>query len=236
MRVFSECPPAYPAKCGNESGAKQMPSTVLFFSSRRRHTRFDCDWSSDVCSSDLQAAGKTGFELSWYYDNTKPITQQQAQVWTAAFQAAGFTPKPIGVSTAELRKKTRDYGAPVNMWQGPRGWCADWPSGNTWFPVLFQSHAIDDGQSWGFLSDKALDAEIDQVSALPVDQAVAKWSELDKKMMGMYLVLPRYYNLVGQVIGTNIGGARDDVTLGLALVSEPYLQNGSRQGCRSTRG
>src|SRR5205085_8256436 len=25
------------------------------FSSRRRHTRFDCDWSSDVCSSDLFA-------------------------------------------------------------------------------------------------------------------------------------------------------------------------------------
>src|SRR3989475_4410385 len=25
----------------------------FFFSSRRRHTRFDCDWSSDVCSSDL---------------------------------------------------------------------------------------------------------------------------------------------------------------------------------------
>src|SRR5205085_8901745 len=27
----------------------------FFFSSRRRHTRFDCDWSSDVCSSDLFA-------------------------------------------------------------------------------------------------------------------------------------------------------------------------------------
>src|SRR5256886_4523754 len=27
--------------------------TFFFFSSRRRHTRFDCDWSSDVCSSDL---------------------------------------------------------------------------------------------------------------------------------------------------------------------------------------
>src|SRR6266478_9762705 len=27
----------------------------FFFSSRRRHTRFDCDWSSDVCSSDLSA-------------------------------------------------------------------------------------------------------------------------------------------------------------------------------------
>src|SRR2546430_2705320 len=29
---------------------------LFFFSSRRRHTRFDCDWSSDVCSSDLRRA------------------------------------------------------------------------------------------------------------------------------------------------------------------------------------
>src|SRR6266480_7293158 len=27
----------------------------FFFSSRRRHTRLTCDWSSDVCSSDLAA-------------------------------------------------------------------------------------------------------------------------------------------------------------------------------------
>src|SRR5689334_15586992 len=27
----------------------------FFFSSRRRHTRWNCDWSSDVCSSDLAA-------------------------------------------------------------------------------------------------------------------------------------------------------------------------------------
>src|SRR5438309_5965284 len=28
----------------------------FFFSSRRRHTRWNCDWSSDVCSSDLGPA------------------------------------------------------------------------------------------------------------------------------------------------------------------------------------
>src|SRR5260370_18334854 len=28
---------------------------MFFFSSRRRHTRFKCDWSSDVCSSDFTA-------------------------------------------------------------------------------------------------------------------------------------------------------------------------------------
>src|SRR5438309_11579161 len=29
-------------------------SCFFFFSSRRRHTRWNCDWSSDVCSSDLK--------------------------------------------------------------------------------------------------------------------------------------------------------------------------------------
>src|SRR5438034_3726700 len=28
--------------------------TFFFFSSRRRHTRSLCDWSSDVCSSDIE--------------------------------------------------------------------------------------------------------------------------------------------------------------------------------------
>src|SRR5688572_31059651 len=34
--------------------APARPAGSFFFSSRRRHTRFDCDWSSDVCSSDLE--------------------------------------------------------------------------------------------------------------------------------------------------------------------------------------
>src|SRR2546427_9870261 len=41
----------------------------FFFSSRRRHTRFDCDWSSDVCSSDLE-------HLDPYYSRTLEITEE----------------------------------------------------------------------------------------------------------------------------------------------------------------
>src|SRR5947207_13739673 len=33
---------------------------MFFFSSRRRHTRSLCDWSSDVCSSDLLLFGASG--------------------------------------------------------------------------------------------------------------------------------------------------------------------------------
>src|SRR2546430_5237503 len=37
-------------QCGYCTSGQIM--SAFFFSSRRRHTRFDCDWSSDVCSSD----------------------------------------------------------------------------------------------------------------------------------------------------------------------------------------
>src|SRR3954465_14868051 len=39
-----------PAQPGPRVGREQG---LFFFSSRRRHTRLSCDWSSDVCSSDL---------------------------------------------------------------------------------------------------------------------------------------------------------------------------------------
>src|SRR5260370_11218213 len=35
------------------SMSEPWPWLFFFFSSRRRHTIFKCDWSSDVCSSDL---------------------------------------------------------------------------------------------------------------------------------------------------------------------------------------
>src|SRR2546427_11925464 len=42
--------------CADHSSSHGL-LVFFFFSSRRRHTRFDCDWSSDVCSSDLSGGG-----------------------------------------------------------------------------------------------------------------------------------------------------------------------------------
>src|SRR2546428_1396885 len=41
-------------------GSLESVSFFFFFSSRRRHTRSDRDWSSDVCSSDLAVVGGSG--------------------------------------------------------------------------------------------------------------------------------------------------------------------------------
>src|SRR5256886_2151108 len=49
------------------AGTAEYTALLFFFSSRRRHTRFDCDWSSDVCSSDLGGEGG-GVLADWIVD------------------------------------------------------------------------------------------------------------------------------------------------------------------------
>src|SRR5256886_10648145 len=48
-----ERPDMSPVGVWGAGNAEIIAVISFFFSSRRRHTRFDCDWSSDVCSSDL---------------------------------------------------------------------------------------------------------------------------------------------------------------------------------------
>src|SRR3989344_6350935 len=54
----------------------------LFFSSRRRHTRLTCDWSSDVCSSDLPprlqqlSLGDTQFLIGFAVDRSEEHTSE----------------------------------------------------------------------------------------------------------------------------------------------------------------
>src|SRR5690606_40566988 len=45
---------------------------LFFFSSRRRHTRFSRDWSSDVCSSDLKDLVDPIFKFFRQYGFPKP--------------------------------------------------------------------------------------------------------------------------------------------------------------------
>src|SRR5207237_5282590 len=54
----------------------------FFISSRRRHTRFKCDWSSDVCSSDLREM------TPWFEEHVK------------MFAPLGFVP---GITEGQIR-------------------------------------------------------------------------------------------------------------------------------------
>src|SRR6266481_4176741 len=65
----------------------------FFFSSRRRHTRWNCDWSSDVCSSDLPSekeAPRVGFHgvLAFLRHNLEESTSENYREWLLNYMSA----------------------------------------------------------------------------------------------------------------------------------------------------
>src|SRR5688572_32429214 len=81
-------------------------SVFFFFSSRRRHTRFDCDWSSDVCSSDLPFEAESAMDVisSHLHDLPEPPSKHRADVPEAIDQliVAMLAKKP------ELRPRSEE--------------------------------------------------------------------------------------------------------------------------------
>src|SRR5690606_39528977 len=75
----------------------------FFFSSRRRHTRFSRDWSSDVCSSDLSSAAE--------WDNSAIITETLALRHELA-QLLGFNnyaERSLATKMAESPRQVLDF-------------------------------------------------------------------------------------------------------------------------------
>src|SRR2546430_8315373 len=94
----------------------------FFFSSRRRHTRFDCDWSSDVCSSDLRF-GKYG-RLEALNLETKKVLwtyRQRAPLSSGVLATAGGVVFAGGIDRVfAARSEERRVGK-----EGRSRWAAD---------------------------------------------------------------------------------------------------------------
>src|SRR5207249_6232405 len=92
----------------------------FFFSSRRRHTRSKRDWSSDVCSSDLSAAGKP-LVLALAHDPLHVLLRQfqvleqhalelAAPVWTLGCLADPFQGQgQIAFARSEERRVGKEW-------------------------------------------------------------------------------------------------------------------------------
>src|SRR5690606_39769245 len=83
----------------------------FFFSSRRRHTRFSRDWSSDVCSSDLNGAPNVGSSTVVFGDDTtnRFASAQDALMYRVFNSAYPTAVNPVG-TTRKIRSEERRVG------------------------------------------------------------------------------------------------------------------------------
>src|SRR2546430_2167849 len=93
---------------GSESvrTSRSTAAGSFFFSSRRRHTRFDCDWSSDVCSSDLLVALGTVADVVPLDANNRVVVARGLKRMRAGRCVAG-----IGALLAIAGRRARDLTA-----------------------------------------------------------------------------------------------------------------------------
>src|SRR2546427_9109383 len=82
---------------------------VFFFSSRRRHTRFDCDWSSDVCSSDLVVVRSGTADLGQWITEHRDLREDFKKIY-------GEEPdNPGAVSLARSEEHTSELQSQSNL-------------------------------------------------------------------------------------------------------------------------
>src|SRR5205085_4740768 len=97
----------------------------FFFSSRRRHTRFDCDWSSDVCSSDLDCSHVIALPGLWGQKNVAAKTQAQGRTTVRLLSLPTqrltrnyrfIQPIRAAVATVSVRSEERRVGKECRSW------------------------------------------------------------------------------------------------------------------------
>src|SRR2546430_3631307 len=84
----------------------------FFFSSRRRHTRFDCDWSSDVCSSDLILTAQRQHGVD--HDGV-PILQPEGRDNHAGGRILTGTHRSLGPSHGRSEEHTSELQSQSNL-------------------------------------------------------------------------------------------------------------------------
>src|SRR3712207_9124619 len=86
---------------------------MFFFSSRRRHTRYWRDWSSDVCSSDLSAPAR----MAW--TSKKPSARRGALARTAPRGKEARTSSARMTLVSSIRSEERRGGKECRSWWSP---------------------------------------------------------------------------------------------------------------------
>ena len=171
----------------------------------------------------LAEAGKPNQKIVYAYGNL-PRGEQVAVAVVAGLERAGFEvvrkpidPKTFSDATSDPENKFDLYGL---------AWGADWPSGATVYPVLFDGRRIGKGGfNWSFLNVPAINKEIDQIELIadPVE-AGKRWSALDRKIMELVPVIPDIYNKSMQLFGPRIGGTFQDVVHGNVSLNTIFVK------------
>lgn len=162
------------------------------------------------------------FKITMVYYEVDPLAVAGQKQLTKGMEEAGFSVKAIPVQVS-----------PYNVFQDPDNkinktlnyrsvnWCSDWPAGSTMIPPLLKTGAI---YNTAFFSEPEIDAQMDAISTMPLEEQADAWGALDEKIMTEYFpIIPTAFRNDLFVFGEKIGNPTGDGSIGAPNYKELFV-------------
>ncbi|SCE92890.1 peptide/nickel transport system substrate-binding protein [Micromonospora matsumotoense] len=177
------------------------PSTIGY----QAYDAYPAGANGDIDKAKELLGGKTPELVLGVADNT--TEQQMGTQLKGNLERAGFKITlrniPDDAKLDEIKKKNN----PWDLYIG--NWAADWPSGASILPVLYDGRTIkaEGNSNQAYFNDPAVSAEIDRIQAMPPADQGPEWGKLDQRIMKEYApVVPLFVDVAYTVHGSKAGG------------------------------
>ncbi|WP_371527341.1 ABC transporter substrate-binding protein [Streptomyces sp. NBC_01283] len=155
-----------------------------------------------------EAGHKDGLTITLTHSNAKDF-ETSPEIATAiqdALKKAGIKVKLEGLEDNDYKDKVHSAKSEPGLFLAH--WGADWPSGGPFLAPIFDGRQIvKDGANFntGFLDDKAVNDEIDEINKLTdLDAAAKRWGALDKKIGEQALTVPLFHPVYKRLYGKDV--------------------------------
>ena len=174
----------------------------------------------------LEEADAVGFELKFLFISDDPPSVAAKDAIVKGLEAAGFKATPVPTTLEPATTDRENPDADINVRSA--GWCADWPSGGSWFPVLLKTENIEElgqiSQNYSLFSEPSIDQKMADIQAMPIEEQAAAWGALDEEIATTYLpLIPITYDGVIMAHGSKVNGHDNDPTLGMPTYKSIWL-------------
>ncbi|MGV9879728.1 ABC transporter substrate-binding protein [Streptomyces sp. NPDC003006] len=192
-----------------EPATTYLPNQKSFGYTKYDHFPAGASGNPEKARELLKEAGhQDGLTITLTHSNAKDF-ETSPEIATAvqdALKKAGITVKLAGL-------EENDYSDKIHSTKDEPGlflshWGADWPSGGPFLAPIFDGRQIvEDGANFntGFLDDKSVNNEIDEINKLTDLKAAAeRWGALDKKIGEKALTVPLFHPVYKRLYGKDV--------------------------------
>ncbi|MET0132443.1 MAG: ABC transporter substrate-binding protein, partial [Kibdelosporangium sp.] len=151
----------------------------------------------------LTDAGKLGYSISLGYTQT-PSSEKEALVVADGLEKAGFKVEKIPMQSKTFLEARDTVNNNLDLYWS--AWAADWPTGVTVYPELYDGRKVADGRpNNSHFNDPAVNDAIDKALKItdPAEQG-AEFMKIDKMIMEKVPAIPYLFPRRQLMVGSNV--------------------------------